>query len=266
MSTYEKSKVMFRPQTQSQPGYARRIAETAFPETCEQDVLALGDGDESDAGGAKMKQLPPGAYSVRPSVLEYKRAAVPVKVVISNKKDTDYGPEFKAQREWADVQTEQAKARRVARGAMDMIAQSKQADAMFNPAPTTTLPTGAAAQTAYSDYARITALMQQFNFGQLVFPDNIAAIAKGVSKTFSTPLFSAFLTFMRAPPPPLAPQQQSKAMFIDLVRRAVMMNNAGVTWEDITGPVFAIPVAGGPEDTKAGGGYTGFDGFPQAKP
>ena len=125
---------------------------------------------------------------------------------------------------------------------------------------------------AYADYARITALMNQLNFAQLVAPNNISAIAKGVTKATSTPLFSAFIAFMRQPPPPLAPQQQSKAMFIELVRRAVMMNNAGVTWEDITGPITAIPVADSvpvaqavPADEKSGG-FTAFDGFPQAKP
>ena len=256
---------MFRPMTQSRPGYGRPIAQTAFPLTCEQDNLGANDDNV-------INRVPPGGYSVKPSVLAYKKAAVPVQLVYPKVASKEYGPLFDAQREWASVQTEETKARRVARGAMDIIAQGKQAAAMFNAAPTTMIPTGAAAQTAYTDYARITALMQQLNFAQLVFPDNITAIAKGVSKAFSTPLFSAFLAFMRQPPPPLEPQQKSKTMFVELVRRAVMMNNAGVTWEDITGPINAIPVSEGvpvaqamPVDEK-GGGFAAFDGFPQAKP
>lgn len=256
---------MFRPMTQSRPGYGRPIAQTAWPVTCELDVLASNDDNV-------VNRVPPGGYSVKPSVIAYKKAAVPVQLVYPNVPSKEYGPLFDAQREWAAVQTEEAKARRVARGVMDIIAQEKQAAAMFNVAPTAVIPTGASAQTAYADYARIVALMNQMNFAQLVFPDNIAAIAKGVTKTISTPLFSAFLAFMRAPPPPLAPQQQSKAMFIELVRRAVMMNNAGYTWEDITGPINAIPVAdavpvaqAAPVDAK-GGGFSAFDGFPQPKP
>lgn len=256
---------MFRPRTQNRPGYGRPIAQTAWPVTCEMDVLPSAEDND-------VYSVPPGGYSVKPSVLEYKRAAVPVQLVYPNVPSKEYGPLFDAQREWAAVQTEEAKARRIARGAMDIIAQEKQAAAMFNVAPTAVLPTGAAAQTAYADYARIVALMNQMNFAQLVFPDNIAAIAKGVTKTVSTPLFSAFLAFMRQPPPPLAPQQKSKEMFIELVRRAVMMNNAGYTWEDITGPINAIPVAdavpvaqAAPVDEK-GGGFSAFDGFPQPKP
>jgi hypothetical protein len=256
---------MFRAQTQSRSGYGGPIATTAFPHTCEQDNLEAPDAD-------KLYRVQPGGYSVKPSVDAYKKAQVPVKIVFPVVPANKYGPPFDGQREWADVHTERAKAARVARGAMDIIAQEKQAASMFNQQPVGVLPTGAAAQTAYADYTRILALMQRMDFAQLVFPNNINAIANGVSKSVSTPLFSAFLAFMRQPPPPLPPQQQSKAMFVDLVKRAVMMNNGGYTWEDITGPINAIPVGESipvaqamPADEK-GGGFAAFDGFPQPKP
>ena len=259
---------MFRSMTHNRGGYGQPIAQTSWPSVCEFDVVAAPEE-------TKLNRVPPGGYSVKPYVDEYKKEAAAVKLEVEKLPDkirSQYGPLIDSQRDWADVHTNQAKALKVARGALDILAQEKQAAAMFNIAPTAVMPTGAAAQTAYADYARITALMNQLDFARLVIPDNVSAIAKGVTKTVSTPLFSAFVAFMRQPPPPLAPQQQSKAMFIELVRRAVMMNNAGVTWEDITGPVNAIPVADSvpvaqavPVDEK-GGGFAAFDGFPQPKP
>jgi hypothetical protein len=85
--------------------------------------------------------------------------------------------------------------------------------------------------------------MQSENFAQLVRPENIIAIAQNVTPKNSTPLFSAFLAFMRQPPPALEPAQKSKAMFVDLVKRAVLANNPSYKWEDFVAPMAAIPVA-----------------------
>ena len=254
---------MFRAQTQSRGGYyGRPIATTAFPVTCEQDNLGAPDPEPGN-------RVQPNGYSVKTFVDYYKNEGKGVPIVFPSVSLKAYPKGFTPSTVWGAVHTNPAKAMKVARGVMDILAQEKMEDAMFRIPPDAVLPTGAAAQTAYANFSRITALLQRSDYVQLVNPNNVAAIAAGVTKTTSTPLFSAFLVFMRSPPPPLLPQQQSKAMFVDLVRRAVMMNNAGTTWEEITGPVNAIPVSDSipvaqavPADSK-GGGFTAFDGFPQ---
>jgi hypothetical protein len=145
--------------------------------------------------------------------------------------------------EWANSRERIEKANRVLRSVVDLETQATAIAASYMPVVPASLPTGQAAQTAYADFVRITAFMQSENFAQLVRPENINAIAQNVTPKNSTPLFSAFLAFMRMPPPALEPAQKSKAMFVDLVRRAVLANNQAYKWEDFVAPTAAIPVA-----------------------
>ena len=252
---------MFTAQTHNRRGYGRPASAVAFPDTCELENLG---GPPPD----RLHRVQPNGYSVKSFVDAYREEAKGADIKFQREEPAAYAKGFNPDSEWATIQAQNAKAIRVTRGIMDILAEEKMQDSMFKTPPAAVLPTGAAAQTAYADYSRITALFQRSDYGQLSTVENVQAVAKGVSKRTSTPLFSAFLAFIRQPPPPLAPQQQSKAMYIELVKRAVMLSNADTTWEEITGPIYGVPVADGipvaqaaPADEK-GGGFAAYDGFP----
>lgn len=229
---------MFRPQSQSARGFRRGDVVAATKLLDHEEDAQLVENEQP----VLYKVLPCG-YSVKRFTDAYKeQSASEVKI------RAQHVPEgFEALRstvdEWANSRERIEKANRVLRSVVDLATQERAIAAAYSPVVPATLPTGQAAQTAYADFVRVTALMQSENFAQLVRPENINAIAQNVTPKNSTPLFSAFLAFMRQPPPALEPAQKSKAMFVDLVRRAVLSNNQAYKWEDFVAPTAAIPVA-----------------------
>lgn len=227
---------MFRPQSQSARGFRRG------------DVVAATKLLDHEDDEQLVENEPPVVYKTLPCGYSVKRFTDAYKAAAEVKVRSYPVPEgFEALRstvdEWANSRERIEKANRVLRSVVDLATQEKAIAASYRPVVPATLPTGQAAQTAYADFVRITAFMQSENFAQLVRPENINAIAQNVTPKNSTPLFSAFLAFMRMPPPALEPAQKSKAMFVDLVRRAVLANNQAYRWEDFVAPSAAIPVA-----------------------
>jgi hypothetical protein len=128
------------------------------------------------------------------------------------------------------------KAYRTLRGVLDMETQAKAIKTQFTTQVSAALPTGAAAQKAYADFARITAFFNRSDYVSLIKPDVVALIAAGVTPQITTPLFTAFLAFMRQPEPDLVPNRQAKAMVVDLVKRAVLSRNPSFQWSDFVSP------------------------------
>ena len=242
---------MFRPQSQSAKGFRRSdvVAATKLLDHDEDEQLV------ENEPLVVYKTLPCG-YSVKRFADAYKEQSAAVIKIRAQPVPAGFEALRSNVDEWARAHENAIKAKRVLRGVMDMQTQQAAIAAAYRPVVPASLPTGQAAETAYADFARITALMQSENFALLVRPENINAIALNVTPVNSTPLFSAFLAFMRQPPPALEPAQRSKVMFVDLVRRAVLANNQAYTWQDFTAPAAAIPVAEA----------AGFSGFMQSKP
>lgn len=232
---------MFRPQSQSARGFRRGDVVAATKLLDHEEDAQLVENEPL----VVYKVLPCG-YSVKRFTDAYKEQSAS-EVKIRGLRPMPVPEGFEALRstvdEWANSRERIEKANRVLRSVVDLETQATAITASYRPVVPATLPTGQAAQTAYADFVRITAFMQSENFAQLVRPENINAIAQNVTPRNSTPLFSAFLVFMRQPPPALEPAQKSKAMFVDLVRRAVLANNQAYKWEDFVAPAAAIPVA-----------------------
>lgn len=131
--------------------------------------------------------------------------------------------------EWARLQERTEKANRILRSVRTQEAQAK---GLFIGQAPVVVPTGAAAAKAYTDLVRISALLNRADFVSLVKPDVVNAIAAGVTPRVSTPLFNAFLAFMRLPDPELEPAKKSKDIFVDLVKRAILSANPAYQWSD----------------------------------
>lgn len=129
--------------------------------------------------------------------------------------------------EWARLREQTEKANRILRTVRD-----QQVPSTFAMPPQIVVPSGPAAAKAYTDLVRITALLNRSDYVQLVKPDVVNAIAATVTPRISTPLFNAFLAFMRLPDPPIEANKKSKAIFVDLVRRAVLSANPSFQWSD----------------------------------
>lgn len=140
-------------------------------------------------------------------------------------------------RAWQNIKDAETRARRIMRGDLDIQGRQSALEKMFRLSPTVEVPTGQAAVTSFTDFAKISAMMQTNKFAELVKPETVQAIARGVFYRVSTPLFSAFVAYLNTPTTGLLqPQLASRALFIDLVKRAVLANNQAYSWEDFVSP------------------------------
>lgn len=140
-------------------------------------------------------------------------------------------------RAWQNLKDAETRARRIMRGDLDIQGRQSALDQMFRLSPTVEVPTGQAAVTSFTDFAKISAMLQTNKFTELVKPETVQAIVRGVFYRVSTPLFSAFVAYLNTPTTGLLqPQLSSRALFIDLVKRAVLANNPAYSWEDFVSP------------------------------
>ena len=149
--------------------------------------------------------------------------------------------------DWYTIEQRKAYARRIMRS-FDLQKESDElVKSIFTSSPGPILPTGQAAITAYADFSLVTAALARQDFTVLVRPENVFKIVRGVTYGVSTPLFSAFVQYLNTPVTGLLqPQIDSRAIFIDLVRRAVIQNNPTRAWSDFVGSSAApaaVPVA-----------------------
>lgn len=143
--------------------------------------------------------------------------------------------------EWARLREQTEKASRILR---TVRTQEIQAKGLFIGQAPVVVPTGPAAAKAYTDLVRITALLNRSDYVQLVKPDVVNAIAATVTPRISTPLFNAFLAFMRLPDPTIEANKKSKDIFVDLVRRAVLSANPAYQWRDFVSLDALVPQPG----------------------
>lgn len=220
---------MFRPSTQAKPGFRKAdvVAATRAIYIDEDQNL------ETQTKNEEFKVQPYGA-TTRLFVQEYKPVKFPPPKLYQ-RPDDKFGALRGTVNEWSMNQERTTKAYRVLKGVLDMETEGKAIQTQFNVQASLALPTGAAAQRAYADLTRISAYFNRNDYVSLIKPDVISLIAAGVTPTISTPLFSAFLAFMRLPDPELEPNRRAKAMVVDLVRRAVLAQNPSFAWSDFTG-------------------------------
>jgi hypothetical protein len=154
---------------------------------------------------------------------------------------------------WQNLKDAETRARRIMRGGLAIQGRQGALDKMFRLPPAVDVPTGQAAVTSFTDFARISSMLQTNDFAELVRPETIQAIVRGVFYRVSTPLFSAFVAYLNAPTTSmLPPQLSSRALFVDLVKRALLANNPAYKWEDFVSPSpeatpeTSVPVEGKP--------------------
>lgn len=144
-----------------------------------------------------------------------------------------FGALLSEARAWQDLKDNEVRARRIMRGPLATQAMQPALDKLFRIPASSQLPTGDDAKITYSDFTRISAMLQTNDFANLVRIETIQAIVRGVYYRVSTPLFSSFVAYMRSPTSGLlAPQLSSRNLFIDLVKRAVLAQNPAYKWED----------------------------------
>jgi hypothetical protein len=247
----------FREKTSSRPGFV-----TKGPPLVNKALVSGPDEEVLDQTHEKetAKVQPYGTGTARWTSY-YKESESAKGMVRSTPPPRVFGTIRSEPKEWYTEADKEIQARRVLRG---YVAERETMDglsAVFRSSPgPAILPTGQAAQTQFSDFSRISAAMQRNDFATLVRPENILAISRGVRFGVSTPLFSAFVAYMNLPAAGLLPPQlSSRAIFIDLVKRAVLQNNQGRAWSDFVGTEpSAVPVAMPvPADSKTGGAFFG---------
>ena len=229
---------MFRPASQAKGGFAKSVAAPSS---------RLVYMDEDQNLGTELKnpefKVQPYGTTTRLFVEAYKVPTLP-----PPRPYPTPDAKFEALRsnvnEWAMNQERTEKAYRILRSSLDIETQAKAIQSQFTTQVSAALPTGAAAQKAYADFARISSYFNRADYVSLIKPDVIMLIAAGVTPQISTPLFTAFLEFMRQPDPDLVPNRQAKAMVVDLVKRAVLSQNPSFQWSDFVSPsATAAPAA-----------------------
>lgn len=221
---------MFRPSTQTRSGFAKSVQIPAIR------LIDL-EEDQNLGSGLKDKEFKvlPNGTTTRLFVEAYKVPTLPPPRPYP-RPDAKFEALRSNVNEWAMHQERSEKAYRILRGVLDMETQAKAIQSQFRPQISAALPTGAAAVKAYADFARITSFFNRSDYVSLIKPDVVFLIAAGVTPQISTPLFTAFLAFMRQPEPDLVPNRQAKAMVVDLVKRAVLSRNPSFQWSDFVSP------------------------------
>lgn len=221
---------MFRPASQAKGGFAKSVAAPSSR------LIYM---DEDQNLGTELKnpefKVQPYGTTTRLFVEAYK----PSKLApprLYQKPDAKFEALRDNVNEWAMNQERTARAYRILRSSLDIETQTKAIQSQFTTQVSAALPTGAAAQKAYADFARISSYFNRADYVSLIKPDVITLIATGVTPQISTPLFTAFLAFMRQPDPDLVPNRQAKAMVVDLVKRAVLSQNPSFQWSDFVSP------------------------------
>lgn len=221
---------MFRPASQAKGGFAKSVSAPSSR-------LIYMDEDQNlgtELKNPEFKVQPYGA-TTRLFVEAYKVPTLPPPRPYP-KPDAKFEALRSNVNEWAMNQERTEKAYRILRSSLDIETQDKAIQSQFTTQVSAALPTGAAAQKAYADFARISSYFNRADYVSLIKPDVIALIAAGVTPQISTPLFSAFLAFMRQPEPDLLPNRRAKAMVVDLVKRAVLSQNPSFQWSDFVSP------------------------------
>jgi hypothetical protein len=80
---------------------------------------------------------------------------------------------------------------------------------------------------ALADFTRVTTLLAKLDYQALFSTENVLAIAHGVTPQNITPVFNAFVMFVRS-----GQNTEAKRIFVNRVRRAVLANNPTNTWEE----------------------------------
>lgn len=221
---------MFRPASQAKGGFAKSVAAPASRLIYMEEDQNLG----TELKNQEFKVQPYGT-TTRLFVEAYKVPTLPPPRLYP-KPDAKFEALRDNVNEWAMNQERTTRAYRTLRGVLDMETQAKAIQSQFTTQVSAALPTGAAAQKAYADFTRISSYFNRSDYVSLIKPDVIALIAAGVTPQISTPLFTAFLAFMRQPDPDLVPNRQAKAMVVDLVKRAVLSQNPSFQWSDFVSP------------------------------
>jgi hypothetical protein len=224
---------MFRPQTHAMPGF--KLGFTVANKK-------LVDGPDEEV--LEQKSVEP-AYKVQPygsstklftkAYNESDKSKYDLK--LKSEPDSKFGALLSDARMWQDTKDTEVRARRIMRGDLALQGMQISLDKIFRMPPGSVMPTGQAAVTSFTDFAKISAMLQTNDFANLVRPETIQAIVRGVFYRVSTPLFSAFVSYLNLPTAGLLPPQlSSRAMFIDLVKRAVLAQNPAYTWSDFVAP------------------------------
>ncbi|NBO91819.1 MAG: hypothetical protein EBV06_05845 [Planctomycetia bacterium] len=240
---------MFRPQTYTKPGVT-----LGFPVANKK----LVDGPDEEV--LEQKSVVP-AYKVQAygsSTRLFTKAyqdhdAGKYDLKLKREPSGQFGALLSEARMWQDTKDTEIRARRIMRGDLAIQGMQPALDKLFRIPASAQLPSGDDAKTAYSDFARISAMLQTNDFANLVRPETIQAIVRGVYFRVSTPLFSSFVAYMRSPTTGLLPPQiSSRNMFIDLVKRAVLAQNPAYKWEDFVSADATMPPVQPQQSAPAG--------------